>query len=48
VRFGVNADHVGTPRSADSAELAALGIDASHDAHSQWAFPVSVAAAYHF
>jgi len=48
VRFGVNADHVGTPRSADNAEVANLGIDDGHDAHSRWAFPVSVAAAYHF
>lgn len=48
VRFSVNADHVGAPPSADNAELAELGFDANHDAHGRWAFPVSVAAAYHF
>ncbi len=31
-----------------SSELTDLGFDASHDAHSRWAFPLSIAAAYHF
>ncbi len=48
MRLSVNADHVGAPRSADNTDLTELGFDAGHDAHSRWAFPLSVAAAYHF
>jgi hypothetical protein len=48
LRLSIDADHFGAPRSADDSQLSELGFDASHDAHSRWAFPLSVAAAYHF
>lgn len=48
VRFSVDADHLGTPRSAHDPALAELGFDAAHDAESRWTFPVAVAATYHF
>jgi hypothetical protein len=48
MRLSVDADHFGTPRSAHDASLAELGFDSAHDAQGRWAFPVALAATYHF
>jgi hypothetical protein len=48
VRLGVDAQHTGAPPSADDPRLAALGVNAGHDAESRWSFPVTLAASYHF
>lgn len=48
VRFSVDADHFGAPKSAHDPSLAELGLDSSHDAEGRWTFPVAVAATYHF
>ncbi len=48
VRFSIDADHVGAPKSAHDPSLAELGFDSSHDAEARWTFPVAVAATYHF
>lgn len=48
VRFSVDADHIGSPRSARDPSLSELGFDAGHDADARWDFPVAVAATYHF
>ena len=48
VRLSLDADHMGTPPSADDTRLAGLGFNAGDDAHSRWAFPLTVAASYHF
>jgi opacity protein-like surface antigen len=48
VRFSVDADHMGTPPSAQDPMLSELGYDTSHDAEGRWAFPVALAASYHF
>jgi hypothetical protein len=48
VRLSLNADHVGSPRSAHDPALASLGLTSAHDAQSRWAFPVALAATYHF
>jgi hypothetical protein len=48
VRFSADAQHVGTPPSANDPALASLGLNAGNDARSRWAFPVSIAAAYYF
>jgi hypothetical protein len=48
VRLSVDADHIGTPRSAHDPSLAELGFDSAHDAEARWSFPVAVAATYHF
>ena len=36
------------PTSAQLPDLAALGFDSAHDAQGRWAFPVALAATYHF
>jgi hypothetical protein len=48
VRFSVNADHIGAPKSSNDPALAEFGLDSGHGAQSRWAFPVAIAAAYHF
>jgi len=48
VRFSVDADHIGAPRSAHDESLAELGFDSAHDAAARWDFPIAVAATYHF
>jgi hypothetical protein len=48
VRFSVDADHMGAPRSARDPSLGEIGIDSGHDAEARWDFPVAVAATYHF
>jgi hypothetical protein len=49
LRFGVDADHVGKPPSADDARTSELGFGPSGEAHSSlWSFPVSIAANYRF
>jgi opacity protein-like surface antigen len=48
VRFSVDAEHSGTPPSADDSRLSALGVNPGNDAESRWSFPVTVAASYHF
>jgi len=48
VRFSAGADHMGTPPSARDPALTELGYDSSHDADARWAFPVAIAASFHF
>lgn len=48
MRVSVDADHFGTPRSANDPALAELGFDSAHDAQGRWSFPVALAATYHF
>jgi len=48
MRFSVDADHSGTPPSADDLTLKSLGFNDGNDAKSRWSFPVSLAATYHF
>jgi hypothetical protein len=48
MRLSVDADHFGTPRSAHDPALAEIGFDSAHDAQGRWAFPVAIAATYHF
>jgi opacity protein-like surface antigen len=48
VRFSVDADHLGAPRSAHDPALTEIGFDSGHDAQARWTFPVALAATYHF
>jgi hypothetical protein len=48
MRLSLDADHLGAPRSAHDPALAELGFDSAHDAQGRWAFPVALAATYHF
>lgn len=48
LRLSVDADHYGVPHSANDPTLAALGVQAGHDAESRWAFPVEISASYNF
>ncbi len=48
VRLSLDANHFGTPPSADDTRLSGLGFNAGNDAQSRWSFPLAIAASYHF
>jgi len=48
VSLSVDANHAGSPRSADDARFSAAGLNPGSEAEDRWSFPVTIAASYHF